>query len=137
VVVKVLDFGIAKLMGAGAEAPAEPQLTRGIVGTPTYLAPERVLGLDYDGRADVYSLGVMLYQMLAGRPPFPPPRGEDVYGALMRQVTAESPPLALEDPALEALLARTMAKEPSQRPTAAELALRLRALADRSAWPTP
>jgi CheY-like chemotaxis protein len=69
--VKILDFGIAKLLDVGQNLTVEG----GIVGTPAYMAPERFRGAVLDGKSDVYSLGVMLYQMLSGRLPF------DVYDA--------------------------------------------------------
>jgi serine/threonine-protein kinase len=68
---KVLDFGVAKMTGSG---PGEPgvTLTQGvtIVGTPAYMAPEQLRGEPLDGRADVFSLGVMTYETLTGRLPF-------------------------------------------------------------------
>ncbi len=68
-IIKVLDFGIAKLVG---DVTGEEHLTveGSILGTPTYMAPERFSNQPYDGRADVYSLGVLLYRMLGGRTPF-------------------------------------------------------------------
>jgi eukaryotic-like serine/threonine-protein kinase len=65
--VKIADFGIAKAVAAaGAELTAKGDM----LGTPKYLSPEQVQGLEPDGRADLYSVGVVLYEMLAGRPPF-------------------------------------------------------------------
>src|SRR5262249_57128570 len=66
--VKVLDFGIAKVL----VAPGESHLTSSgaLFGTPHYLAPEQAAGSDVDHRADLYSLGVILYRMLTGRLPF-------------------------------------------------------------------
>ncbi len=67
-VVKVVDFGIAKLIGESTSAPVT--MDGQMIGTPEYLAPERLLGRTYDGRSDIYSLGCMMYEMLAGRVPF-------------------------------------------------------------------
>src|SRR5262249_53947838 len=67
--VKLLDFGLAKLVeptGSSARAPAPGQL----IGTPEYMAPEHAAGQAVDYRSDVYALGVILYQMIAGRLPF-------------------------------------------------------------------
>jgi len=121
--VKVLDFGIAKLVERAL--PEAPGLTRGdVIGTPSYLAPERAMGLEYGAPADVYSVGVILYEALAGRLPFPSLPDEPLYDTLLRQVTQPVP--ALEVPSLpqgvEALVLRTMAKDPAERPTAEELA---------------
>jgi serine/threonine protein kinase len=72
--VKVIDFGIAKLMDADSgvldSAGARRTATGVLVGTPAYMAPERLNGEPYDGRADVYAVGVMLYEMLTGQLPF-------------------------------------------------------------------
>jgi serine/threonine-protein kinase len=69
--VKILDFGIAKVVGAAEEAVGDEKLTEaGIAfGTPDYMAPEQALGQSVDARADLYSVGVMLFEMLAGRRP--------------------------------------------------------------------
>ncbi|MEO8841861.1 MAG: serine/threonine-protein kinase [Kofleriaceae bacterium] len=70
--VKVIDFGLVKLVGDAADAFGASALTRtGVVfGTPLYMAPEQALGQIVDGRADLYAVGVILYELLAGRPPF-------------------------------------------------------------------
>jgi len=126
-VVKVLDFGIAKLLSEDDAAPqlVAPQLTRGLVGTPAYIAPERLTGEDYDGRADVYSIGVMLYQMLAGRLPFPATRDKALAIALA-SVTQQATPLAslVTDlpEALGHVVMRALDKEPARRPSAREIA---------------
>ncbi len=129
-VVKVLDFGIAKLISSlDADSLGGP-LTRGFVGTPLYMAPERVIGSDFDGRSDVYSVGVILYAMLAGRLPFVAQKGEAALSVAMKHV--KEPPPALSVPGLSAgvagLVMQTLAKEPAKRPTAHELARFLRAL---------
>jgi serine/threonine protein kinase len=127
-VVKVLDFGIAKMLVAGTDEVKDPTLTRGIVGTPAYVAPERLKDEPYDGRADVYSVGVVLYQMLTARPPFVMPR-ENPFIAAYRTLDQEAMPLgnAAVPDALERLVLRALAKDPAARPTAAELAAGLRA----------
>ena len=122
--VKVLDFGIAKLVG---EEVAEQNLTAEgwVLGTPAYMAPERVSNRPYDGRADVYSLGVMVYEMLAGRRPFLAVDG-DPMGLLMRHVKDPPPPLSSlwpeATPDIEQVVSWALAKEPAERPTAGQLA---------------
>ncbi len=70
--VKVIDFGLVKLVGDAAEAFGASALTRtGVVfGTPMYMAPEQALGQIVDARVDLYAVGIILYELLAGRPPF-------------------------------------------------------------------
>jgi serine/threonine protein kinase len=120
--VKVLDFGIASATG-------ETGLTTGdLLGTAAYLAPERALGRPATPAADLYSLGVVLYELLAGRRPFQ--GGSDVELA-MAQVNARPAPLALvapaTPPALAAACEHALAKDPAARPpSAAAFARRLR-----------
>ncbi|MBX7219006.1 MAG: protein kinase [Blastocatellia bacterium] len=124
-VVKLLDFGIAKLLGdsGGSEGPA---LTMGkIVGTPLYMSPERLNNKPYDGRADIYSLGVLLYRLLTGHLPFESPEG-DVMAVAVMHITMEPPPLhhfnSLAPKELEPVIWRALRKNPEHRSTAAELA---------------
>ena len=121
---KMLDFGIARIV---AEAGTRGHLTLEgwIVGTPAYMAPERFQSAACDGKADVYSLGVTVFQMLSGRLPFPSADGDPM--ALARRHVREAPPAlralnAKVPVALEAVVARTLAKRPEARPDAAELA---------------
>jgi eukaryotic-like serine/threonine-protein kinase len=112
--VKVLDFGIAWAAGEAA-------LTTGdLLGTAAYLAPERVLGHQATAAADIYSLGVVLYELLAGRRPFE--ASSDIELALA-QVHAVPTPLELAapstPPSLAAACAHAMAKDPSARPPSA------------------
>ncbi len=108
--VKILDFGLAKLGG-------DPDLTEpgGIVGTPAYMSPEAIRGDEVDGRADLWSLGVVLYEMIAGRRPFVGDRMTVLHGILR-----EDPPGLTEMPAeppegLDPVLRRCLAKEPDRR----------------------
>ncbi len=130
-VVKVLDFGISKLVAKeGSFSGQTQQMTvdRAILGTPAYMAPERLTGQGYDGRSDVYSLGIMLYQMLAGKPPFVAKDNQAVTVAMM-QVTQQPQPLQDLCPNLPVrlleLVMQTLSKRPDERPTAAEMAQRL------------
>ncbi len=122
-VVKVVDFGIAKLVDDEIASYEQPLTMAGhVLGTPAYMAPERLLRRPYDGRADIYSLGVMLYQMLGGRLPFHSPDGDPLKVALMQ---INDPPPSLRElqpaisPEIEALVLGALAKNPEQRPSAA------------------
>jgi serine/threonine protein kinase/ActR/RegA family two-component response regulator len=120
-VVKVLDFGIAKLLNDSA-VDQNSTLDGGLLGTPAYMAPERVQGLDYDGRTDVYSLGVMLYQMLSGQLPFGDDSGLSPVAMAMKQVQEQPLPIRALRPDLpitvEAVLMQALEKDPGHRPTA-------------------
>ncbi len=125
-IVKVLDFGIAKLVSdfSGADT-ATLTLEGSQLGTPAYMAPERISNQPYDGRADVYSLGVMLYEMLAGHPPF---TARDPVAVALQQISAQ--PLPLRDvipavpPPVDEVVMQALNKNPTLRPTPAELAER-------------
>ena len=123
--VKLLDFGIARSLDGVTLTQAAS-----VVGTAAYMAPERALGQSGDARADVYSLGCLLYAMLAGRPPF----GGEIAAAILHQhVNADPvPPSRLRaavPAALDALVLATLAKAADARPkTAAEVGERLAAL---------
>jgi serine/threonine-protein kinase len=75
--VKILDFGIAKVMRGDSIDPASPQLTATgqTLGTLEYMSPEQLMGKPLDGRSDVYALGVVAYEMITGRLPFPDAKG--------------------------------------------------------------
>lgn len=90
---KILDFGIAKLFDDAQADAGGPGLTQlGVtIGTPTYIAPEQAFGQPIDARADLYSISVMLFELIAGHPPF---ESEDVLALLTMHTTAEVPRLA-------------------------------------------
>ncbi|MBS1148415.1 MAG: Serine/threonine protein kinase [Myxococcaceae bacterium] len=119
---KILDFGIAKLFAT--EAPSEQTAAGMIVGTPEYMAPEQCTGEKIDGRADLYALGVIAYQLTTGRLPF---SGGGLTGLLLaHQSKIATPPhqvnphIPLE---LSAVIMRSLAKRPEDRfQTADELA---------------
>jgi serine/threonine protein kinase/Tfp pilus assembly protein PilF len=133
---KVLDFGLAKLVGQGRGAglgggdPAQTLQLGGVVGTPAYMSPEQARGEELDQRSDIFSFGVVLYEMLSGRNPFLRDTVEETISA----VAADGPPPlpAPQAGATDALLetARAcLAKERARRPETADLlARRLRAL---------
>jgi serine/threonine-protein kinase len=112
--VLVTDFGIAK----AAQAATAAQLTTEgmIIGTPQYMSPEQAAGDAVDGRSDIYALGLVLYQMLAGSPPFD---GDSSAKIIAQQLTATPPDIrqARSDvtPELAAVLERLLAKDPAHR----------------------
>jgi serine/threonine protein kinase len=124
--VKLLDFGLSKVWGP-SDDQTRPAMTigNGVVGTVAYMAPERLLSMPYDGRSDVYSLGVILYRMLCGSVPFEGD-GSDHFAVAMRQLTAEPPSLSDCNPAipreLAGLAGRMLSRSPQDRPSASELA---------------
>ena len=121
-VVKVLDFGIAKIVGENVLSQ-RLTLEGSLVGTPAYMAPERLADSQYDGRADVYSLGVMLFEMLAGERPFNSP---DLLELIRMQVHEPPPRLRPLVPDLpveaEAIVLAALAKDPRKRPSLPQMA---------------
>jgi TolB-like protein len=120
----VSDFGIAKALDdASGEGTARTALTEtGMgIGTPLYMSPEQVMGDRVDGRADIYSLGCVLYQMLEGRPPF---EGPTRFAVATQHSVAPVPPLkhsrAAISPALEQAVYKSLAKAPEDRFASAE-----------------
>ncbi len=119
--IMLLDFGLSKILSVEeVREGEEPTLTRSgrIVGTPGYMAPEQITGAFIDARADVYALGVMLFELLADRRPFMYERRSELLRAhLLEDVpdpTALRPGLWV-DPALDALIRRALHKTPSER----------------------
>jgi serine/threonine-protein kinase len=119
--VKLLDFGLVKLVDDMASGMGFEKLTRtGIIyGTPAYIAPEQALGRVLDGRADLYSLGVTLFEILTGRLPF---MAEDPMDTLRMHVTVPPPKLSTMCPGaawctaqMEHLVACALAKTPELR----------------------
>ncbi|MGH7337483.1 MAG: protein kinase domain-containing protein, partial [Myxococcota bacterium] len=134
--VKILDFGLARFQPAEAmgDLPTigDDQLTAvgDLLGTPAYMAPEQVRGEVVDGRADLFALGVVLYEMLFGRRPF---EGDSPLAILSAILHHPLPELASDagsqPPAVRAVLARCLARDPKERfRSAAELAERLESL---------
>src|SRR5712671_5518144 len=124
--VLVTDFGIAK---AAEAASGKRQLTTEgmVVGTPQYMSPEQATGEKVGTRSDIYSLGIVLYEMLAGHVPF---EGESAQSVLMKQATADPEPIRSVRRSVPAELAtvldRMLAKDPGARfPTAAALSAAL------------
>ncbi len=114
--VKVMDFGIARVLGS-------EHFTHGgyMMGTPAYMAPEQVLGREIDGRADLYSVGVVLYRLLSSRLPF---NADTAISMVQMQISEAPTPIAKFRPDLPdwctAILDRALAKSPSDRFQSAE-----------------
>ncbi len=86
--VKVLDFGVAKLLKPLASLPTSSTQAGIVIGTPEYMAPEQALGISTDLRVDLYAVGLVLYELLAGQQPF---KG-DTFGKLVVEITTKAPP---------------------------------------------
>src|SRR5258706_13188583 len=109
--VKVTDFGTAKILQFGTV-----QQTAHVMGTPSYMSPEQIKGKVVDGRSDIFSLGVVLYEMITGAKPFP---GQNITTVIYKIVNEE--PTAPRDidssihPGLNAIVMKSLAKEPAAR----------------------
>ena len=121
-VLKVMDFGVARL----AERPSGLTETGMIVGTPTYMAPEQILGEAVDQRSDLYAAGVVMYECLTGRVPFDAPSLVALIAKVLREDPVPPGDLAPDTPpALSALVLRLLAKDPADRPASASELLAL------------
>lgn len=118
--VKVLDFGVAKLVVPLSDAPKVGTMEGAIIGTPAYMAPEQASGAGTDFRADIYALGVVMYELLSGRLPFT----GTLFGQLVVQIMTQAPPPLPSStpsgepipPALAEVAMRCLAKKPEERP---------------------
>jgi serine/threonine-protein kinase len=125
-IVKVLDFGVAKMIDAADPSPMSVVETQAgmVFGTPRYMSPEQAQGKPLDARSDLYSLAVILYQMLTGRPPF---RDNDAVVVMARHIKStpkrpnEVVPEAMIATELEDVVMRTLSKDPKDRPASAEI----------------
>jgi protein kinase-like protein/PEGA domain-containing protein len=109
--VKITDFGTAKILQFGTV-----QQTAHVMGTPSYMSPEQVKGRAVDGRSDIFSLGVMLYELVTGEKPFP---GQNITTVIYKIVNeAPVPPRQIDPsihPGISAVVMRALEKEPEQR----------------------
>ncbi len=119
-VVKVMDFGIARAMQSGVTSMTQTGM---VVGTPQYLSPEQALGRAVDARSDLYSVGIMLFQLLTGRIPFDADSPLAIaYAHVQEEPVAPSSINRSITPAMDALVARALKKNPNERfPTAAAM----------------
>jgi serine/threonine-protein kinase len=117
--IKVADFGIARALGAGVEQGLTQ--TGAVMGTATYFSPEQAQGVSTDQRSDIYSLGVVMYEMLSGVPPF---TGENAVAIAYKQVHERAMPLdqrlTSAPPEVAAIVAKCMEKSPDDRYSSAE-----------------
>jgi serine/threonine protein kinase len=132
--VKVTDFGIAKVTNSGEHLT----MTGSLLGTPSYMSPEQAKGSELDGRSDLFAVGCVLYEMLAGKKAF---RGDSITGLIFKIITEEPEPLRQLDPSLpeEALriISRALSKAPDARyQSGQELARDLLALTRAGSTPT-
>jgi tetratricopeptide (TPR) repeat protein len=102
------DFGIAKFLGS----PSHVTATGGTLGTPDYMSPEQVAGKEMDARSDLYSLGVVIYEMLTGQKPF---SAEGAFATAMQHLNAPVPRLPDELASYQPILERLLAKDPANR----------------------
>lgn len=109
--IKIMDFGTARVRGA-----EHMTVDGSVLGTPAYMAPEQVLGRDVDGRADLYSVGVVFYRLLTGALPF---EADTAIGMMQRQISEPPVPLHVRRDGLphwcEAILERALVKSPADR----------------------
>ena len=109
-VVKITDFGTAKILQFGTAQTAH------VMGTPSYMSPEQVKGKPVDGRSDIFSLGVILYELMTGEKPFP---GQNITTVIYKIINEEPiSPRSLDSsihPGLSAVITRALAKEPADR----------------------
>lgn len=124
--VKVLDFGIARILAIGStestgKPPAETMSGLGFIGTAGYAAPEQMVSSAVDERADLYALGVVLFEMISGRRPFP---GNDRVHLASVKLATDAPPLSstgqVVPPPLEQLIASLLERDRDRRPATAQ-----------------
>ena len=141
--VKVLDFGLAKI--ARPEAAGDPETTDTVVitdrgtrlGTPAYMSPEQVVGADLDARSDIFALGTIYYQLMAGAHPFLRPTNSTTMTAIVKDPPAGGTRDLDSVPGVAAVVGRMLAKEPADRyQSMADVLVDLGPIRERS-WSTP
>ena len=144
-VVKVLDFGLAKGFAADPMGVAQPSAVAGtetvegtVLGTPGYMSPEQARGVPVDKRTDIWAFGCVIYEMLAGHPPFAGPTFADTLTAVIDRDPAWSKLPSSTPPRLRELLQRCLSKDPASRlRDIGDARLELAAIAAGNAWADP
>jgi serine/threonine-protein kinase len=107
----IADFGIAKLVGSSANLTGT-----GVVGTPAYMSPEQAQGTELDARTDIYSLGVVIWELLVGKPPF---QADTPMQIVLKHINETPPDISTVNPSLppelDDVMARALTKDPSER----------------------
>ena len=136
--VKILDFGVAKLRSdadvrsRGSLRPVQTE-SGVVIGTAGYMAPEQIRGADADGRADVFALGAILFELLTGQRAFDGPTRADTFESTLRADPLSSPATATWPPAVLRIVQRCLEKDPETRfQSAADLAFALETITDGS-----
>ena len=117
--VKVADFGIARLTDESAPPGSTATKTGTTVGTPQYMSPEQVASSKVDGRSDLYSAGIMFYELIVGQPPFTASDADGPFTLMAKHVQAPPKPPSVHKPGLdlrlEEVILKSLAKRPEER----------------------
>lgn len=117
--IKIVDFGLARLVEADPSSPTITALTTPgqVMGTPPYMAPEMTRGLSADARTDVYGIGIVLFEMVTGRWPYPPCAPEDIRRTIQNELPRSPAELgATISQRFQAVILRCLSKDPDDRP---------------------
>jgi serine/threonine protein kinase len=133
------DFGIAGILARGdSSQPQRITRTGELVGDPSYMSPEQLMGGEVTERSDVYALGLLGYELLTGRGPYEASSKREMFTAHVQQEPKKLSELRADvDAELEQVLGRCLQKEPEHRPSAADVARRLAGLSSGDATPIP
>lgn len=112
-VIKIMDFGIAKLTEADGSSAQNVTATGELLGSPFYMSPEQCRGYQSDARGDIYALGCMMFESLEGHPPF---RSDAQFEVMLMHLNDTPPPVINASHALEKLIHKALSKDPAARP---------------------
>ncbi|HEY9790554.1 MAG TPA: protein kinase [Candidatus Obscuribacterales bacterium] len=115
--VKLVDFGIAKILSQAGKQVQTLTQTGELFGTVSYMSPEQCRGEPLDARADIYSMGCLMYEVLSGRVPF---EGASAYALMAKHLDQQLSQPPCDDPVLSAIVFSALAKDPQHRPQSAE-----------------